>query len=153
MGTQVAQTCTSTGATVNGLTARTDPYTFVVNVTDGAGNTTSTPYSWHVYAKTKIMATGVISSLPQLTAKLTRSDGTTGVAGQALLFTLGTSGAGSPITCTNGTGNTVITGSNGAATCQITLGDLLTVILNGGFTATFVSTPPYFGSSGSAGIL
>jgi hypothetical protein len=153
-GTQVSQACSSTGATVSGLAARTSAYTFIVSVTDGAGNTTSTPYSWHVYAQTKVMASGVITTLPQLTAKLTRSDGTTGVAGQVVRFTLGTSGIGNAVSCTNGTGNAVTTASDGTATCQISLTDLLLQVVPAqGFTATYAGVPPYFGSSGSAGVL
>jgi hypothetical protein len=153
IGVQVTQACTSTGTTVSGLTARIDPYTFVVNVTDAAGNTTTTPYSWHVYAKTKVTASSVVQSIPQLTAKLTRADGTTPVVGQMLRFTIGQSGNGNAVTCTNGTGNMVPTQSDGTATCKLGTGDFLSVLLSGGFTATFVANPPYFGSSGSAGVL
>jgi hypothetical protein len=47
----------------------------------------------------------------------------------------------------------VTTEADGRATCNVTLTELLIDAFSGGFTAAFPTTPPYFASSDSAGIL
>jgi hypothetical protein len=145
--------CTATGATIPGLTPRVAPYVFRATATDPASNTSTVEHTWHVYAGTELVAKGVLPSLPKLTATLTTLGGTP-VAGQKITFRRGTGGGGALVPCSGAAADgSVLTAGNGAATCNISLGELLQVVLSGGYTATFPTTPPYLGSQGSAGVL
>ena len=59
----VAKACSSTGATIPGLTARVAPYVFQATATDAGGNTTTVQHSWHVYRATELVASSVIQGL------------------------------------------------------------------------------------------
>ena len=89
----VSKPCTSTGATITGLTPRVAPYVFRATATDAAGNTSTIEHSWHVYAATELIAQGVLPSLPRLTATLRTLSGTP-VAGQKVTFRRGTGSGG-----------------------------------------------------------
>jgi hypothetical protein len=145
--------CSATGASISGLSPRVSPYVFRVTARDGAGNTGSAEHQWHIYANTQVAAQGVLPSLPRLTATVTTTAGAP-VANQVVLFTYGTGEMGAVVPCSGAEpGGGVRTNANGAATCNLTLGTLLAVVGSGGYTATFLSIPPYFGSQGRAGIL
>jgi hypothetical protein len=149
----VSKPCTATGATITGLAPRVAPYVFRATATDAAGNTSTVEHSWHVYAGTELIANGVLPSLPRLTATLRTLAGTP-VAGQKVTFRRGTGSGGPIVPCTGAAADgSVLTAANGVATCNITLGELLAVVLAGGHRATFLTTPPYLGSEGSAGVL
>jgi hypothetical protein len=141
-----AQPCSPTGATITGLTARVAPYVFRVTATDGAGNTATREHSWHVYAETKVVATGVLAGVPNLKATLTTVAGGAPLAGKTLVFRRGMDGSGPIIPCA------AVTNSSGMGTCNISLTELAAVALSG-YTAVFAPVPPYFGSQGSAGLL
>jgi hypothetical protein len=148
----VAVPCTSTGASLTGLAPRVAPYAFSVTATDPAGNSTTNTWNWHVYANTIVTAQGIIRTLPTLKAQLTDSAGNQ-LAGQKLFFSRGRSGTGVVVPCLNANPDgSVTTAADGRATCNVTLVELLTDALSGGFTAAFRTTPPYLASSGSAGV-
>jgi hypothetical protein len=142
--------CTSTGATITGLTPRAAPYVFKVTATDPAGNQQTVTHSWRVFEDTKVVATPLVPSLPTMTAKLTTAANAP-IAGQKLFFTRGQGAGGPAATCSGSSDGSAITDGDGFATCNAGLGGVAAAILAGGFRATFNSTPPYFGSSGSAG--
>ena len=144
--------CTSTGTTINGLTPRVAAYVFTVTATDPAGNQQSVSHSWHVYQDTKVVATPIVPTLPTLSATLTTT-GNAPIAGQKLFFTRGQAAGGLVVTCSGSSDGSAITNASGVATCNAGLGGVSAAALAGGFRATFNSTAPYFGSSGSAGTL
>jgi uncharacterized delta-60 repeat protein len=144
--------CTSTGSTITGLAPRAAPYVFKVTATDPAGNQQSVTHSWRVFQDTKVVATPVVPSVPTLTARLTTATDAP-IAGQKLFFTHGQSAGGPAVLCSGSSDGSAITDANGFATCNAGLSGVAAVVLAGGFRATFNSTPPYFGSSGSAGTL
>ena len=147
----VAKPCSSTGATIPGLTPRIAPYVFKATATDAGGNTSTVQHSWHVYSATELVATSVIEGLPRLTATLTTVPGGAPVAGQKVRFTRG---AGTLVVCAGAAADgTVLTAANGVATCNVTLLQLLQVVFSWGYTAKFAGNPPYLGSQGSAGVL
>jgi hypothetical protein len=149
----VAVPCTSTGASVTGLTPRVAPYVFAVTATDPAGNATTKTWSWHVYADTTVTAQGIIRTLPVLKAQLTDAAGHP-LAGQKLFLSRGRTGRGVAVPCRGANPDgSVTTAADGRATCNVTLTELLIDAFSGGFTASFRTTPPFLASSDSAGIL
>jgi hypothetical protein len=92
-----------------------------------------------------LLAPATVVSLGPLQATLTTAGGTP-IAGQTLVFTAEAS-PGGPVVCTG------VTNSAGLAQCTPTTAGSLEVDLTGGFTATFVATPAYAGSGGSAGLI
>jgi hypothetical protein len=86
-----------------------------------------------------------VVSLGPLQATLTTTGGTP-IAGQTLSFSAVAS-PGGPVVCTG------VTNAQGLAQCAPSIANSLLVDLSGGFTATFVATPAYGGSNGSAGLI
>jgi hypothetical protein len=134
-------------ASLGVLPERIAPYVFVVTATDPAGNKSTVTHSWHIYKDTQVVAEQVVPNVPTLRARLSDLSNT-GIAGQTLSFSVGQAPGGVAITCS---GN-ASTNGDGVSTCNIGLADLLAVTAAGGYRATFNDTPPFFGSSGSAGI-
>jgi hypothetical protein len=141
--------CGPTGATIEGLSPRAAPYVFRITANDEAGNPSTMEHSWRVFTETELVAEGVLPSLPRLRARLTTPAGAP-IAGQVITFTRTTGPSGFPVACTGGV---VRTNADGWATCNVNAVELLAVVLAGGYTATFATTPPYLGSRGSAGVL
>ena len=124
----VSKPCTATGATITGLTPRAMPYVFRATATDAAGNTSTVEHSWHVYAGTELIASPVLPTLPKLTATLTTLAGSP-VAGQKVTFRRGTAGGGGVVPCSGAAADgSVLTAANGVATCNISFGELLSVV-------------------------
>ncbi len=92
-------------------------------------------------APTTLTASPAVLTVLTLSARLTRTDDGTPVAGQTVRFSAG----GSPV-CS------ATTSASGVASCS-GLGAALAIVLNGGYTATFAGTASFGASSGRAGLV
>jgi hypothetical protein len=98
-----------------------------------------------------MVASPVIPGVTVLTATLSGSVSGNGINGQKVVFSRGHTPGGTTVMCSGSADGSATTNSNGVATCNISVADLLAVG-PGGYTATFAMTPPYFGSFDDASL-
>jgi hypothetical protein len=142
--------CGAASADLSALTPQVAAHTFSVQAKDPGGGVGTATFQWHVYFDTNLVAQAVVVNVPSYTATLRFGSTTPGagmpLSGQTVTFFVGQTGAGGAFLCS------ATTDSTGTATCKAPPGSSAAKqSFKSGFSAVFAATPPYFGSTGTAG--